>query len=165
MHESLSCADIRARLHTTLQDSEPADTAVVLDKCCLLMAALALGTEAALMTQTPAPQQENLRTLLHHLSRLYSKEIHLLRAAQTHHAAEIRRHRVPEDVVHAAVTQQFYRDFCGILRVPEPPPVLVCGAGITADAFLAVFPDAEWLTAWEVVAQLDRLPYGGDIRA
>jgi hypothetical protein len=72
---------------------------------------------------------------------------------------------VPEDVVHAAVTQQFYRDFCGILRVPEPPPVLVCGAGITADAFLAVFPDAEWLTAWEVVAQLDRLPYGGDIRA
>jgi hypothetical protein len=162
MHERMSYRQIRTRLQTALQDLPDPDSPALLEKCCHLLASLALGTEGALMDQTSVSQQDDLRTLLHHLSVLYSAELRLLRAAQAHHAAEIRRHGVPEDVVHAAATQRLYRDFCGILRVPEPPAELPWGAGMTTDAFFAVFPGAGWLTAPEVVARLDRAHYGGD---
>jgi hypothetical protein len=162
MPELMSYGEIRAGLHATFQDLADADRPALLERCCRLLAALALGTEAALISRIPAPQQEDLRTLLRHLAACYPEEIRRLRAVQTRHAAEVRSHDVPEDVVHAAVTQQLYRDFCGILWVPEPPPTLPWGRDMTPDAFLTVFPGAGWLTAPEVVARLDREHYGGE---
>jgi hypothetical protein len=135
----------------------------MLQKCCLLIATLALGTEAALVDQASAQRWDNLQIILQNLRQLCPDEIRLARAIRHRHEAEVRRQNLPDDVVQEEVEATLYRDLCGVLPIPTPLPVMPCGKGMTADAFLAVFPGAGWMTAREIVERLDRAKYGGTV--
>jgi hypothetical protein len=99
MPEPESYMDMCTRIRRVFYTGDESYTLEMLQRCCLLMAALALETETTLVDQTPEHKQDDLRAILHNLHQLCAKEISSVRAVRDRREAEIRRQGLPDDVV------------------------------------------------------------------
>ena len=165
MPERMQYGEIRERIRQIFATPDESCTPEMLQHCCLLIAVMALGTEAVLLDQTSAPKRSDLEAILQNLRQLCSEEIRLVRVEWQRHEKEALQHGLPDDIAREEVEATLYRDLCGMLPITAPLPVMPPDDSMTANAFLAVFPGAGWLTSEEVADRLGQAKYGRSLAA